>query len=229
MATSPQRMGRPRTREDAPDRSDYLGGPVGHALKKRMDAAAADSRRSLSAEMRARLDQTFAEQGVPPQFAALGELFARCMFETASLIAGVNRAARRSAPAGLGDPYVFDQAANAVVRLLESARPPGDPSPHGACARLTNDDGEPIGHLVGAHNALGFIEVLAGRHVDEESREALWIPRIREKLGAIAKRFEEQPEADDYWAPSVTEPARVVVDDTGQLRAARRQPPPKDE
>ena len=81
----------------------------------------------------------------------------------------------------------------------------------------TDEEGEPVGHLVGAHVAAGFIQALAGR-LDKDSREALWIPRVRERLGAIAKRFEERPEADDYWTPATAEPGRAVVDDGGQLR-----------
>lgn len=167
MAVAARPVGRPRTRKDAPPRS-YLGSQVPPEFKKRVEAAANASKRSLSAEVLSRLEQSFQHQDLlePALELAYGRKFARLLLILARVMSATGqhavfektRSFQDQPDSWIADPYAFDQVIWAVETILEGLRPAGDPAfhvprgPHATAA---------IPEVLGQHAAAGLLASLA--------------------------------------------------------------------
>ncbi|HEX3860462.1 MAG TPA: Arc family DNA-binding protein [Stellaceae bacterium] len=169
-------------------------------LRAQIEIAAKSLGTSMNAEMVDRLEQSFPELTYPPEIAALAELIARAMTETGNAIEGLNHIAGHGRKSWLDDPYAYDQAIMAAVRVLTLSKPLGEPEPHGLFTSAGVPNPEQIGQLM----ADGILEVLRGRHTEPGSTPMQWMPRVRAKLGSIATRLSEQDTPDDYLMPKRT-------------------------
>jgi hypothetical protein len=129
------RVGRPTTAPKEGVKAT-LGVRASATLKRRLDAAAKASARSLSAEMEVRLEQSFRTEDLlgqvlrlayGPQIAALLMMIGRAMRigERCALDATYSYDA---IDRWLDVPYAANQAIMAAKEVLEGYRPPGDPN-----------------------------------------------------------------------------------------------------
>jgi hypothetical protein len=93
-----------------------------------------DARRkgtTINAAVTAGLEDHYAETDYFGEIAALGELLARAMSDAGKAITGLNAVAGHGRRNWQDDPYAYGQAVKAAMRVLELARPYGEPAPHG--------------------------------------------------------------------------------------------------
>jgi hypothetical protein len=191
MATRPKRFSEPGARIP-------LSFRVTPAFKRRIDVAAGLSGRSTAQEIELRLEQSMAGAAYPPEIGALVELIGRVMTETGTLISGANRVSGRTVADWKSDPYAWDQAVQAAkhVLTLTLLADEASPDPHGLFAGA--DFPKDLARQIGKQVADGVLEVMRGRH-EAGTTAAQWTPRIRERLGVLGDRLDQQPEPAEYW------------------------------
>ena len=125
------------------------------------------------------------------------------MAETGNAITGINRWSGHGLTYWVDDPYAFDQAIKAALRLLLLSRPAGCRAPHGLLPTLDGPDHPNLSRKFGKQVADGILEVMRGR---ETGTAWLWVLRLRETLGNIGTRLVNQPVPDETWGPPTSEP-----------------------
>ena len=139
-----KRVGRPRSAEQA-RAGEYVGFRAPKELKDRLEHAAAAANRSLSTEAQVRLEHSFVREehfgealsvaygeGVAALLLIIGDVInaggryaIAVRFSMPSLVAAI----RRNGDIWLNEPYAFEQAKQAVLQVLDLARPDGEPVP----------------------------------------------------------------------------------------------------
>ncbi len=204
-----RRGGRPRIREESSRLGAYVGFKSPPDLKEKLETSAAIAERSLSAETRERVERSFWDPTFPPEIAALLELLGRTMVDTITGISGVNRwSGHGSNQPGLAQPYAYSQAVAGAMHVLQLTLPEGPAEPHGffAMADYPRERADQVGKQI----ADGILEAMRGRHPDPGTA-ALWVPRVRKKLGIIGDRLDQHSVPEEYIGPPTTEPEKIVL------------------
>lgn len=213
-----RKAGRPTTAAKEGEKAT-LGIRASARLKGQLMAAAAVTGRSLSAEAEIRLEQSFEEQRhlLHALAAVFGDRIAGLLLEIGAVLDAIAR--HRSFRAhSIGpqadltdDPFRYDQAMQAVARLLERARPPGDiRSPELPSGMQPEIDASPdmriLAELMEFERAPG--NALAEGILSQLPTATAPVHRIaRDLLGAdLVKRLSRPPQDD---VPAVIR-ARVV-------------------
>jgi hypothetical protein len=192
MNQSAKRTGRPPKPADAGKRIS-LHLKVTPQIKDRLDGAAEETGRTQSQEAEFRLEQSFNREDLLGEAMTLayGRELAGLLMMLGTTMHDVGRSAGFSATftieganAWWSHPYAYDQAVQAVVRLLEAARPVGERRPP------KGPDAEARAHRIkyGVGFANSMIDIVCGRAPTE--REDAEGDKLRRLLGpVIVKRL----------------------------------------
>jgi len=193
-----KKIGRPTKRPTAGVRVS-LGLKVTPQIKERLDGAARSNGRTQSQEAEVRLERSFDREDLLSQGLSLayGRELAGLLLLLASALEATGRLAhtlaegnrahaagtRRTAiPARRGDwlddPYAFDQAARAALRILEAARPRSD----GRGSPAAPDD------AFGEASANSLLMAVRGQLESHLTRDE--VDRVRALLGPLAERLD---------------------------------------
>jgi predicted transcriptional regulator len=177
-------------REDKPGERVPLSLRVTAELKQKLDAAAEKSGRSQAQETELRLERSFEREELLSEALVLayGEQAAGLilLLGTAMDMAGrfSHFAATRKHTSWVENPYAFDQAAQAALKLIEAARPAGDRKALGMAGKV------PYAGTFGQSTANGLVWAVQGINDSLLGPEAT--ERLRRLLGPVTKRLGEK-------------------------------------
>jgi hypothetical protein len=198
MADEKRRPGRPRRLENG----DYVGFRAPRKLKAQLVEAAAAANRSISTETQVRLESTFRDENAldlaidlahGPRVGAVAMLLAGLMRRASDW---ADAAANRAPGEGdwLSDPYLYSQARQAIERVLDVLRPPGD-----AVVPKWPDGVDRLGARV----ADILLAAIAGAAEGPPGPLKGWGDKTRERLGQeIAARISAKLAEDSPTAPA---------------------------
>ncbi|HXP03600.1 MAG TPA: hypothetical protein VN808_05730 [Stellaceae bacterium] len=169
-----------------------------------------DARRkgtTINAVVAAALEAHYAETDYSGETGALGELLARAMSDAGKAITGINAVAGHGRRNWQDDPYAYGEAVKAAMRVLELARPYGEPAPHG---EFTSGRLGELSGLLGEQVANGIIEQLTGRAAGTASH---WTERVRNALGSIATRLCDKPPSEEFFKGEIDPNPRIDIRD----------------
>jgi hypothetical protein len=213
MAKQRKRIGRP-TKKPKPGKRVSLGLKVNSEIKMRLDDVAAANGRTQSQEAELRLERTFrAEDAAHQQLAlAYGEraaavvlMIARAMHEAGTCAAFAVTHTLEGSVNWLDVPYGFDQARKAANRILDLARPIGEPMTPPSIAALASFKGRPmtkelLTYVAAEGMGTGFANSILDAVQDCGSTDDLkrWGEPIREMLGdRLAERMGRWKHVDE--------------------------------
>jgi TraY domain len=190
----PRKIGAPPKRDPKPGERFQIGVRVTPEMKRRLEAAAEQSGRSLTQEAELRLERSFDRQDLLSEVltTAYGSKQVAGIIMTIAIafnLAG-HQAVMFSQPQKsrdpaqptdfwLSDPYAFAHAVESVIRVLETVRPDGD-------ANLPK--GQPGWSVaVGTSTALGVMGRIKSESVATEVER-----QVRALLGEIVERFPDE-------------------------------------
>jgi len=187
MNESAKRIGRPLKPAEAGKRVS-LGLKVTPQFKERLDAAALETGRTQSQEAEMRLEQSFNREDLLGEAMCLayGKELAGLLMMLGTAMHDVGRSAGFSATftieganAWWSHPYAYDQAVQAVGRILEAARPLGERRP----PRGPDAEARALRIRYGVGFANSMIETVCGRvATDKDEAEG---DKLRRLLGPI--------------------------------------------
>lgn len=169
-----------------------------------------DARRkgaTINAAVAAALEAHYAETDYSGETGALGELLARTMSDAGKAITGINAVAGHGRRNWQDDPYAYGEAVKAAMRVLELARPYGEPAPHG---EFTSGRLGELSGVLGEQVANGIIEQLTGR---ESGTASHWTERVRNALGSIAIRLCDKPPSEEFFKGEIDPNPRIDIRD----------------
>jgi hypothetical protein len=180
-----KRMGRPRETQRARP-GEYVGFRAPKELKDRLERAAAAANRSLSTEAQVRLEHSFIRQDHLLQALCLtyGDRAAGLLLLIGRAMANAGWWADQYRPVTdhiwLDDPYAFDQVRQAIIQVLDLARPEGDPIPP-----------PPIPHNLDPVT-IGFYSarVEVGRNIENTDSPTRSNASLPELLGSLLERIQ---------------------------------------
>lgn len=188
-----KKIGRPR-KPNSERKRNNLTIRIRDALRDDLETSATANQRSMSEEAEARLERSvqigaFAHEALAlaygPHTAGLALLIARAMNDTGKQCGFLKTSSLESSNDWMDVPYAYSQAAQAVRRILELAKPEGDDSPPGLFPPDHSLDGVEVAMGAGITNGLvaAVTEANAGTEIER------WAAPLRELLGPIATRM----------------------------------------
>jgi hypothetical protein len=145
-------------------------------MHERLSHAAALNQHSISEEIESRLSKSFEND---QNFYGLMRVIAAAIQEAGNSAGYLTTSSREGARDWLHNPWAYDQAMSAAVRVIEAFRPKGDPSPPEGQAQMQN---------LGRDFASGILHEIA-RGEARVSINAARTNELRRELGDLAERL----------------------------------------